>query len=197
MKRALIVVDVQNDFCEGGSLAVAGGADVAFGIAEVLKRWTDADPWDRRYDYVVATRDHHIDPGGHFSENPDFVDSWPPHCVAGTDGVAFHPNLDPQPFDAVFDKGEYAAAYSGFEGKTHDGAGLADWLRAHEVGTVEVVGIATDHCVRATALDAAHAGLDTTVLLGLTAGVAAGTTAAALDALRSAGVRLEGTPIVR
>ncbi|SDS25896.1 isochorismatase family protein [Jiangella sp. DSM 45060] len=197
MKRALIVVDVQNDFCEGGSLAVAGGADVAFGIAEVLKRWTDADPWDRRYDYVVATRDHHIDPGGHFSENPDFVDSWPPHCVAGTDGVAFHPNLDPQPFDAVFDKGEYAAAYSGFEGKTHDGAGLADWLRAHEVGTVEVVGIATDHCVRATALDAAHAGLDTTVLLGLTAGVAAGTTAAALDALRSAGVRLEGAPIVR
>ncbi|WP_053205270.1 isochorismatase family protein [Jiangella muralis] len=197
MKRALIVVDVQNDFCEGGSLAVAGGADVAFGIAEVLKSWTDADPWDRRYDYVVATRDHHIDPGDHFSETPDYVDSWPPHCVAGTDGVAFHPNLDPQPFHAVFDKGEYAAAYSGFEGKTHDGTGLADWLRAHEVGTVEVVGIATDHCVRATALDAARTGLQTTVLLGLTAGVAAGTTAAALDALRAAGVRLEGAPIVR
>lgn len=197
MKRALIVVDVQNDFCEGGSLAVAGGADVAFGIAEVLKRWADADPQDRGYDYVVATRDHHIDPGGHFSETPDYVDSWPPHCVAGTDGVAFHPNLDPQPFHAVFDKGEYAAAYSGFEGRSHDGVGLADWLRAHEVGTVDVVGIATDHCVRATALDAAGNGLETTVLLDLTAGVAAGTTAAALDAMRAAGVRLEGAPIVR
>lgn len=197
MKRALIVVDVQNDFCEGGSLAVAGGADVAFGIAEVLKRWSEADPWDRPYDYVVATRDHHIDPGDHFSDSPDFVDSWPRHCVAGTDGVAFHPNLDPQPFDAVFDKGEYQAAYSGFEGTSHDGVGLADWLRRHEVGTVDVVGIATDHCVRATALDAARAGLSTTVLLDLTAGVAARTTAAALDELRGAGVRLEGEPIVR
>ncbi|TDD67189.1 isochorismatase family protein [Jiangella aurantiaca] len=197
MKRTLIVVDVQNDFCEGGSLAVAGGADVAFGIAEVLKRWTDGEPWDRRYDYVVATRDHHIDPGGHFSDHPDYVDSWPPHCVAGTDGVAFHPNLDPQPFDAVFDKGEYQAAYSGFEGKSHDGVPLADWLRGHEVGSVDVVGIATDHCVRATALDAAHNGLETTVLLDLTAGVAMETTAAALEAMRAVGVRLQGEPIVR
>ncbi|SDU83593.1 isochorismatase family protein [Jiangella alkaliphila] len=197
MKRALIVVDVQNDFCEGGSLAVAGGADVAFGIAEVLKRWTDGDEGDRRYDYVVATRDHHIDPGDHFSETPDYVDSWPPHCVAGTDGVAFHPNLDPQPFDAVFDKGEYQAAYSGFEGKSHDGVGLADWLRGHEVGSVDVVGIATDHCVRATALDAAGNGIETTVLLELTAGVAARTTSAALDTMRAAGIRLEGAPIVR
>src|ERR1700754_1779966 len=197
MKRALIVVDVQNDFCEGGSLAVSGGADVAFGIAEVLKRWSESDPWDRAYDFVVATRDHHIDPGDHFSEAPDFETSWPRHCVAGTDGVAFHPNLDPQPFDAVFDKGEYQAAYSGFEGTSHDGVALADWLRTREVGTVDVVGIATDHCVRATALDAARAGLSTTVLLGLTAGVAAGTTAAALTELRTAGVRLEGEPIVR
>jgi nicotinamidase/pyrazinamidase len=197
MKRALIVVDVQNDFCEGGSLAVAGGADVAFGIAEVLKAWTDGDPWERRYDYVVATRDHHIDPGDHFSESPDYIDSWPRHCVAGTDGMAFHPNLDPQPFDAVFDKGHYQAAYSGFEGTSHDGVALADWLRGHEVGAVEIAGLTTDHCVRATAVDAARAGLGTTVLLHLTAGVAPGTTAAALDAMRAAGVRLEGEPIVR
>ena len=197
MKRALIVVDVQNDFCEGGSLAVAGGADVAFAVAEVLKRWSEADPWDRRYDFVVATRDHHIDPGDHFSESPDFVASWPPHCVAGTDGVAFHPNLDPQPFDAVFDKGEYQAAYSGFEGKSHDGVALADWLRTHEVGTVEVVGIATDHCVRATALDATRGGLQTTVLLGLTAGVAPGSTARAVQEMRAAGIQLDGQPVVR
>ena len=124
MTRALIVVDVQNDFCEGGSLAVAGGADVAFRINGLVHAWHEAEPRDREYAAVVATRDHHIDPGEHFSDEPDFVDSWPHHCVVGTEGAAFHPNLDPQPFDAVFLKGEHAAAYSGFEGKDADGTGL-------------------------------------------------------------------------
>lgn len=197
MTRALIVVDVQNDFCEGGSLAVAGGADVAYAISGVLKDWQEAEPDERTYDHIVATRDHHIDPGDHFSTTPDYVTSWPPHCVAGTDGAAFHPNLDPQPFDAVFDKGEYAAAYSGFEGRSHDGAALADWLREHGVDTVDVVGIATDHCVRATALDANEAGFDTRVLLDLTAGVAENTTLTALSQLRAAGVHLDGRPVVR
>ncbi|PSK97214.1 nicotinamidase/pyrazinamidase [Haloactinopolyspora alba] len=197
MTRALIVVDVQNDFCEGGSLAVNGGADTAFAISEVLKEWNEAEPDERKYDYVVATRDHHIDPGEHFSDNPDFVTSWPRHCVAGTDGAAFHPNLDPQPFDAVFDKGEYSNGYSGFEGHAQDGSGLPDWLRSREVTTVDVVGIATDHCVRATALDAAGAGFDTRVLLDLTAGVSNETTSRALQDLRSAGVRLDGRPVVR
>ena len=191
MARALIVVDVQNDFCEGGSLAVAGGADVAFRIGELLHKWHEAEPQDRRYDYVVATRDHHIDPGDHFSREPDFVDSWPPHCVAGTDGVSFHPNLDPQPFDAIFDKGEYAAAYSGFEGKSHEGGHpLADWLHARSVTDVDVCGIATDYCVRATALDAHEAGFTTTVLTPLTAGVAEATTTQALTDLRTAGINL-------
>ena len=199
MARALIVVDVQNDFCEGGSLAVGGGADVAFKIAEVLHDWQEAglDPEaTQAYEFVVATRDHHIQPGDHFSANPDFVRSWPPHCVAGTDGAAFHPNLDPQPFDAVFSKGEYAAAYSGFEGKAQDGAPLADWLRSREVNQVDVVGIATDHCVRATALDAARSGFRTRVLLDMTAGVDPTTTERALAEMRSAGVALEGKPIV-
>jgi nicotinamidase/pyrazinamidase len=114
MTRALVVVDVQNDFCEGGSLPVAGGAEVALLIGRLLHDWQQAEPSQRRWDVVVATRDHHVDPGGHFSDDPDFVDSWPPHCVAGTDGASFHPNLDPQPFAAVFDKGERQAAYSGF-----------------------------------------------------------------------------------
>jgi len=92
------------------------------GIGELLHRWQDAEPEDRQYDVIVATRDHHIDPGSHFSDNPDFVESWPPHCVVGTDGAAFHPNLDPQPFHAVFLKGEHQAAYSGFEGKSADEA---------------------------------------------------------------------------
>ena len=190
MKRALIVVDVQNDFCEGGSLAVPGGAAVAHRIGELLHHWTRKDPKAPPYDVVVATRDHHIEPGDHFSDDPDFVDSWPPHCVVGTDGEAFHPNLDPQPFDAVFLKGEHAAAYSGFEGRSIDGSGLADWLRAHEVTHVDVCGLATDYCVRATALDAVSAGFDTTLVRSMCAAVAPQTGRAALAELESAGVSL-------
>jgi len=190
MKRALIVVDVQNDFCEGGSLAVNGGAEVAHRIGTLLHHWSNKDPQAPPYDVVVATRDHHIDPGDHFSREPDFEHSWPRHCVVGTDGEAFHPNLDPQPFDAVFLKGEYAAAYSGFEGKDPSGTGLADWLRRHQVTDVDVCGLATDYCVRATALDAAREGFETTVIEELCAGVAPETTTRALDELRAAGIAL-------
>ena len=189
MARALIIVDVQNDFCEGGSLAVAGGADVAAGISSLLAA-------DGGWDHVVATKDYHVDPGPHFGDPPDFVDSWPAHCVAGTSGADFHPDLVTDRVAAVFRKGEHAAAYSGFEGLSDAGAGLAAWLRDHGVTDVDVVGIATDHCVRATALDAAAEGFATTVLLGLTAGVAPATTAAALDQLRDAGVTLTGEPTV-
>jgi nicotinamidase/pyrazinamidase len=188
--RALIIVDVQNDFCEGGSLAVAGGADVAAAISRTV---ADSGP---RWDHVVATKDYHIDPGAHFGNPPDFVDSWPPHCVVGTDGPDFHPNLVVDRVEAVFRKGEHAAAYSGFEGHTEDGTTLADWLRARDVTDVDVVGIATDHCVRATALDAAGAGFVTTVLLDLTAGVAPATTTTALSQLRDSGVAMSGEPVV-
>ncbi|WP_030748838.1 nicotinamidase [Streptomyces sp. NRRL F-5135] len=197
MHRALIVVDVQNDFCEGGSLAVTGGADVAAAITDLVGQASAG------YRHVVATRDHHIDPGDHFAVPPavpDFVRSWPVHCVAGTEGVGFHPNFAPAVasggINAVFDKGAYAAAYSGFEGTDENGVGLADWLRAREVTEVDVVGIATDHCVRATALDAAREGFTTTVLLELTAGVSPETTERALGELRDAGVRLTGKPVV-
>jgi nicotinamidase/pyrazinamidase len=189
--RALVIVDVQNDFCEGGSLAVHGGAQVAHDVAEVLHHWSNRDPQAADYAHVVATKDHHIDPGSHWSSEPDFVDSWPVHCQVGTDGEAFHPNLDPQPFDAIFLKGEHQAAYSGFEG-AHDGQALADWLRAHEVSRVDICGIATDHCVRATALDSAREGFETAVLLDLCAGVAPETTEAALTAMSEAGVTLAG-----
>ncbi|WP_448318966.1 isochorismatase family protein [Streptomyces sp. CO7] len=196
MRRALIVVDVQNDFCEGGSLAVSGGADVAAAITELIGQAGQAGA----YQHVVATRDHHVAPGGHFADDPDFVNSWPAHCVAGTEGVGFHPNFTPAvtsgAVDAVFDKGAYAAAYSGFEGADENGVGLAEWLRARDVEEVDVVGIATDHCVRATALDAVKAGLRTRVLLPLTAGVARATTDRALEELRLAGVDLTGEPVV-
>jgi nicotinamidase/pyrazinamidase len=190
MKRALIVVDVQNDFCEGGSLAVDGGAAVAFRIGELLHHWSQKDLKAADYAVAVATRDHHVDPGDHFSERPDFEHSWPPHCVVGTDGEAFHPNLDPQPFDAVFLKGERAAAYSGFEGRTTDGSTLAAWLQDHEISHVDVCGLATDHCVRATALDARRHGFDTRVLGALCAGVAPATTKAAIIEMRDAGVAI-------
>ncbi len=180
--RALIIVDVQNDFCEGGSLAVTGGSAVARAITGLL-----AGP--HGYDHVVATADHHIDPGSHFSDEPDFVESWPRHCVAGSHGAQFHPALDTTAIEAVFRKGEYAAAYSGFEGGA-DGQGLADWLRSRGVKQVDVVGIATDYCVRATAEDAVKEGFDTRVLTDLTAGVSVESTAAALDEMRSAGVQL-------
>src|SRR5262245_58929435 len=132
--RALIIVDVQNDFCEGGSLPEAGGADVAAGISVAL-----ASP-NRRWSAVAATKDFHIDPGAHFSATPDYRDSWPPHCVVGTTGTDFHPNLETDRIQAVFTKGEHQAAYSGFQG--HSGkTGLAERLRSHDVSTVDIVGI--------------------------------------------------------
>lgn len=190
MSRALIIVDVQNDFCEGGSLAVSGGADVAAAISSYVAAHR------QEYSHVVATRDFHRDPGDHFAEHPDYVDSWPPHCVIGTPGADFHPGLDLAPIEAVFSKGEREAAYSGFEGFSDDGTPLGEWLRKHEVGSVDVVGIATDHCVRATALDARGAGLATRVLLGMTAGVAAPTTERAVGEMGDAGIELTGEPIV-
>jgi nicotinamidase/pyrazinamidase len=188
--RALVIVDVQNDFCEGGSLAVSGGAKVAQGISEYL-----ASPEGREYDHIVATQDHHVDPGSHFSDHPDFAGSWPPHCIAGTPGAQFHPALDTTPVEAVFRKGAHLAAYSGFEGADADGVPLAAWLRDRGVTSVDITGIATDHCVRATATDAATAGFRTRVLLSLTAGVDPDTVGPALEEMRTAGVRLEGTPV--
>lgn len=182
MTRALIVVDTQVDFCEGGSLAVSGGTAVAGRIAELLAG-------DHGYDHVVATRDHHIDPGTHFSETPDWVDSWPPHCVVGTPGAELHAAVAAYGFEAVFDKGEYAAAYSGFEGRS-DGVSLADWLVDRSVTAVDVCGLATDYCVRATALDAATDGFAVTVLLDLTAAVAPERLGAVLDEFAAAGVAL-------
>lgn len=189
MTRALIVVDVQNDFCEGGSLGVNGGARTAAAVTEHARAGG--------YDHVVATRDHHIDPGAHFSESPDFVDSWPRHCEVGTPGAEFHAGFDHSVAEEVFSKGQYTAAYSGFEGTAEDGeTTLTAWLRERNVDEVDVVGIATDHCVRATALDANGEGFRTRVLLGLTAGVARPTVDSALEQLREAGVALEGEPLV-
>lgn len=185
MSKALIVVDVQNDFCEGGALGVDGGNRAAGRIAALLAG-------EHGYDHVVATRDHHIDPGAHFSDHPDFVDSWPPHCVVGTPGQDLNQVLRGYPFEAVFDKGSYRAAYSGFEGTIggdDDGTGLAAWLRSHGVSRIDVCGIATDFCVRATALDAVREGFTTRVTADLVAAVHPDAVPAVTDELARAGVQ--------
>lgn len=190
--RALLIVDVQNDFCEGGSLQVVGGQSVARAITEFLAtpRGPGQTVGSADYDHIVATKDFHVDPRGHFSDNPDFLGSWPPHCVAGTPGADFHPELDTSLIEAVFTKGRYEAAYSGFEGTDEEGTSLADWLRQRGVDEVDIAGIATDYCVLATATDAAAAGFKTRVLLDLTAGVADDTSEKAVESMKAAGVEV-------
>ena len=185
MTRALIVVDVQNDFCEGGSLPVSGGSAVAAGVTALV---AGADRGG--FEHVVATRDWHTDPGSHFAAEPDYVTSWPVHCVAGTRGAEFHPDFDRTHVDEVFSKGAFQAAYSGFEGVDGSDTPLGDWLRARGVDEVDVVGIATDYCVRATALDAVKLGLKTRLRSDLVAGVAEASTASALEEMRAAGVEI-------
>lgn len=187
MSRALLVIDVQNDFTEGGALGVEGGAAVAAGITEYLAAHPD------RYHRVFASRDWHDgdnDNGGHFAtaDAPDFVDTWPPHCVAGTSGAEYHQALDQSAIDVHVRKGQGVPAYSIFEGVTDDGAGFAEALATEGITAVDVVGIATDYCVRASALDAIESGLDVRVLTDLVAGVAAESSEAALAELDAAGV---------
>lgn len=177
MKPALIIVDVQNDFCPGGALATDRGNEVAERISALQST----------YETVVATQDWHIDPGTHFSDNPDYVDTWPVHCVADSFGAAMHEAIGPA--EAYFRKGEYTAAYSGFEG-TADGATLADWLRAREITDVDIVGIATDHCVRATAADALTEGFTVRVLADYCAPVDVSRGEAALLELADAGATI-------
>ncbi len=188
MNRALIVVDVQNDFCEGGSLAVQGGAAVAERISAYLRDQA------KRYTTIIATRDWHVDPGDHFAKGePNFETTWPVHCAAGTHGAEFHPSVDThvdfaKTIDVLFSKGEYSAAYSGFEGTDHDGGTLDAHLKAHEVKTVDIVGLATDHCDKATAVDAIELGYGVRLLIDMCAGVAPETTEQALADMRAVGI---------
>lgn len=182
--RALIVVDVQPTFCEGGALAVVGGNAVAHAIAQFAAH-NRSD-----YELVVTTQDWHIDPGEHFSETPDFVDSWPPHGVAGTAEAELHPELSELAADAAVKKGQYAAAYSGFEGSTATGRSLDEVLREAGITDVDVVGIAESHCVKETAIDAVDAGYGVRVFRDLTVPVSEELGVAARAAMESAGVEL-------
>lgn len=192
MTRALLIVDVQRDFTEGGALGVDGGAAAAAAITEHLRAHGDD------YGLVVASRDWHHgddDNGGHFATDgdPDFVTTWPVHCVGGTAGAEYHPALDTSRVDVHVKKGQGVPAYSMFEGETDDGRALADVLAEHDVTDVDVVGIATDYCVRASALDALAGGREVRVLTDLIAGVAPDSSAAALAELRDAGATTEAS----
>lgn len=189
--RALFVIDVQNDFTEGGALGVEGGAAVAEGITEYLRAHPDS------YDLVIASRDWHDgdnDNGGHFAAGePDFVQTWPRHCVSGETGAEYHPALDASLIDVHVRKGQGRPAYSIFEGTTDEGENLVDVLDARGVDEVHVAGIATDYCVLASARDALDAGRRVTVLTDLVAGVAPDTSRAALGELAAAGADLLAT----
>ena len=177
--RALLVVDVQEDFCEGGSLAVRGGREVARRVVALLPS----------YDVIVASTDWHVDPGSHFASEPNFVTNWPAHCLAGTRGAQLQVPLTEDAVDAIVRKGEHAAAYSAFDG-TVDRTPLTDWLRDRGIDELDVCGIATDYCVLSSVLDARAAGLPVRVLLDVCVGVAPTTTATALAAMSAAGAEL-------
>lgn len=182
-KTALVVVDVQADFCEGGSLAVPGGKRAA----KEITAWALDNA--QRYVARCATRDSHVDPGGHFSDEPDFKDSWPVHCVAGTAGAEPPAELGLD-FDAIFFKGAHEAAYSGFQGRREGGECLLHWLDRHGVTALHVAGIAFDYCVAHTALDGAAAGFSVSVLTDLSPGVSAAGSEEAAAAMAAGGVRL-------
>ena len=187
MTNALIVVDVQNDFTEGGSLGVKGGNVTAASITAYIREHKSG------YAHVIASRDWHSpdgDNGGHFAAKPDMVTTWPPHCVQGTTGSAYNPALELELIDVQIYKGDGHPAYSAFEGNTPGGAALVDVLRKAKVRHLDLVGIATDHCIRATALDAIARGYTVTVLADLCVGVAPSTTIAAVAEMSAAGVTI-------
>ncbi|ALC06617.1 hypothetical protein CDES_11250 [Corynebacterium deserti GIMN1.010] len=185
MARALIIVDVQKDFCPGGSLATERGNEVAGKIGAFQQSHA------RDYDAVVATQDWHIDPGEHFSDTPDYKDSWPVHCAANTEGAAMNEHINTDTIDEFFRKGHYTAAYSGFEGTaTSEDLLLAPWLKGRDVTEVDIVGIATDHCVRATTLDALKEGFTVRVLTSMCSAVSFEAGDRALEEMHEAGAIL-------
>lgn len=194
MAKALLVIDVQVDFCEGGALGCDGGSAVARGITDYLKVAKSS------YDFVIASRDWHTpnDPnGGHFppsDQAPDYVTNWPLHCIAGEAGAEYHPNLDTSLIDIHIKKGQGSHGYSIFDGTAEDGEKFESLIARLGVQSVDVVGIATDYCVRASSLDAIKAGLAVRVITSLTAGVDRGSTEAAIDEMVDLGVSVVPTP---
>lgn len=188
MSKALFIVDVQNDFTERGALGVAGGDEVAARITRFLASHAED------YEIIVASRDWHDgdnDNGGHFATGePDFIDSWPVHCVGGTYGAQYDDVFDTSSVTHHLKKGQGKPAYSLFEGVADDGTTAAQLLDAHGIIDIDVVGLATDYCVRASALDAIAHGRRVRVFTDLVAGVHPESSDKALAEIAHAGAEL-------
>jgi nicotinamidase/pyrazinamidase len=189
LRNALLVVDVQTDFVQGGSLPVPGGLEVAAMIARHIRHFKF------EYQFVVASRDYHEDPADHFSDHPDFVNTWPPHCVIGTPGAAFVPSIQnlvrEKYIQTIVSKGRHQAAYSAFEGLDNRGHLLLDVLKENRIDHIDVCGIATDYCVRASSLDARKNAFQVRVLVNLCAAVNEATGQQALEEMKAAGITLQ------
>ena len=201
MSKALIIVDVQPTFCEGGELGVEGGNAVAERIAEYVETHRN------EYSYVATTQDWHVEPGRHWSDDPDYVDTWPVHGKAGTANAGLHPAIAALGIGHHFKKGQYSPSYSGFEGLEDNtdriptreevaadltaGRTLANALEAAGITRVDVVGLAESHCVKETALDAKKLGYETHVIENLTEPVSEELGVDARRQMREAGVVLD------
>jgi nicotinamidase/pyrazinamidase len=187
MSKALFIVDVQNDFTERGALEVIGGDEVAERITQFLE--THAGD----YEIIVASRDWHDgenDNGGHFAAEPDFIDTWPVHCVGGSYGAEYDEVFDTSRVTHHLKKGQGKPAYSLFEGVSDDGRTATQLLAEHGILDIDIAGIATDYCVRASALDAVAAGRHVRVLTDLVAGVHPDSSEKALAEIAHAGAEL-------
>lgn len=189
MRNALLAVDIQSDFVVEGSLPVPEGLQVAAQVARHIRHFKT------EYDFIVASRDYHEDPQDHFSATPDYVNTWPPHCVIGTTGAAFVPPIQnlvrEKLIQAVVSKGRHAAAYSAFEGVDARGHTLLEVLREHEIDHIDICGIATDYCVRATALDARKNAFQVRILVNLCAAVNEATGLQAIEEMKAAGCQVQ------
>ncbi|MFB2581042.1 isochorismatase family protein [Herbiconiux sp. P15] len=195
MAKALFIIDVQNDFIEGGALGVTGGTAVAEGISRLLAEHPDT------YEFVIASRDWHdpeSDNGGHFAldEDPDFVSTWPVHCVAGTHGAEYHDELTTRAIDHHVRKGQGEPAYSIYEGTTEEGGTVRELLDANGIIDIDIAGLATDHCVRASALDAIEHGRRVRIITDLVAGVSPDASREAIAELARAGADLVTSSLV-
>ena len=189
MRNALLAVDIQSDFVVEGSLPVPDGLQVAAQVARHIRHFKT------EYDFIVASRDYHEDPQDHFSATPDYVNTWPPHCVIGTPGAAFVPPIQnlvrEKLIHTVVSKGRHAAAYSAFEGVDARGHTLLEVLREHEIDHIDICGIATDYCVRATALDARKSAFQVRILVNLCAAVNEATGLQAIEEMKAAGCQVQ------
>lgn len=189
MRNALLAVDLQSDFVQEGSLPVPNGLQVAAQVARHIRHFKT------EYDFVVASRDYHEDPQDHFSATPDFINTWPPHCVIGTPGVAFVPPIQnlvrEKLIQTVVSKGRHAAAYSAFEGVDARGHYLVDVLKEQRIDHIDICGIATDYCVRASALDARKNAFQVRILVNLCAAVTETTGLQAIEEMKAAGCQIQ------